>query len=174
MRLMTIVISSLLAIMLAGPAYAQEAEAAKETAPEAKEEAKPEAKPKAGEKASAKKLDPVDFIAKHLGVIMGIVKKGKKRNPAECKQLVKRVKAYAKKIKPACEKLKKVLKAMPKKDMKKMDKKGFRVMGRLMKKYDPVIIEFGKKCWPQFHGLEDAIDGLFSTVKHKHGQSCSH
>ncbi|MBW1872455.1 MAG: hypothetical protein JRJ19_10340 [Deltaproteobacteria bacterium] len=170
MRLMIIVICGLLAVTLAGPVFAQEAEAAKETKPETK----PEAKPEAAKKASVKKLDPIDFIAKHLGVIMRIVKKGKKRNPAECKKIVRRVKAYAKKIKPACEKVKKTLKAMPKKDMKKMDKKGFRVMGRLVKKYDPVITEFGEKCWPQFHGLEGAIDGLFSTVKHKHGQSCSH
>ncbi len=105
MRLMTIVIGCLFALILAGPAYAQEAEPAKEAAPEAK----PEAKPEAGDKAAAKKLDPIDFIAKHLGVIMRIVKKGKKRNPAECKKIIKRVKAYAKKIKPACEKIKKTL-----------------------------------------------------------------
>jgi len=121
-----------------------------------KDGGKKEEKGSGGETGSQdkKKEDPVDIMARHLKGIMRIVKRGKKRNPAECKKIIKRVKRYAKKAKADCKRLKKTMKKMSKKERKKLDKKGWKVMGKLVYRYDPV--------------MEAVIDGLLSTSPHKH------
>ncbi len=121
---------------------------------------------------AAAQPDLVDKMANKVRRLLEMVKDARLRTPQDCKNLMKRIDRFARQAEKEMKDLRRAYAGLGKGEKARLDRKGQRVMGRIMQKYTDAVVRFDSQCPEDIDHLEELQESMFlgpGRGHHHHG-----